>query len=64
MTALTFTVMLALVATIVVFGVGIGSMVHGGKFDIKHCDQFMSARVGIQAVAILLLLFAIFWTAF
>ena len=40
-------------------GWGLGSMAHGGKYDEKHSDQLMSARVIFQAVAIVLLLIAI-----
>lgn len=59
MEILTFLILLALFATVVSLGWGIGSMAHGGKFDDKHDIQFMGARLGFQAVAIVLLLIAI-----
>lgn len=60
MTLLTTLIMLALVATIVSLGWGIGSMAHGGDFDAKHSTQLMSARVVSQGLAIVFLLMAFF----
>lgn len=60
MTLLTTLIMLALVATIVSLGWGIGSMAHGGEFDAKHSTQLMSARVVAQGLAIVFLLMAFF----
>ena len=59
MTILTFLVLLALFATVVALGTGIGSMVHGGTFDDKHNDQLMMARIGLQGVAVVLILLAL-----
>jgi hypothetical protein len=39
---------------------GLYSMGHGGRFDEEHEGQFMMARVGAQAVTLLLLLLALF----
>jgi len=58
MTIMTFLVLLALFATVLVLGTGIGSMVHGGKFDDKHSDQLMMARIGLQGLAVVLILVA------
>lgn len=55
MTMLTGLILLALLATIVSLGWGIGSMAHGGDYDERHSDQFMFARVGLQALAIILM---------
>lgn len=63
MTLLTTLIMLALVATIVSLGWGIGSMAHGGQYDAKHSTQFMSARVVAQALIIVFLLMAFFLAA-
>lgn len=60
MNTITILIILALVATIASLGWGLGSMAHGGKYDEKHSDQLMSARVIFQAVAIVLLLIAIY----
>lgn len=56
MTLLTTLIMLALVATIVSLGWGIGSMAHGGQFDDRHSTQFMTARVVFQGLVVLLLI--------
>ncbi|MDH5354246.1 MAG: twin transmembrane helix small protein [Gammaproteobacteria bacterium] len=60
MNILTMVIMLALVATIGLIGTGVWSMAHGGEFDRKHSTQLMFARVGMQAVTVLLLLFAVY----
>ena len=60
MNILTIVIMISMVLTIAVLAIGIGSMVHGGKFDDKHGEQFMFARVGMQTVTLLLLLFAVY----
>lgn len=59
MTIVTFLVLLALFATVVVLGTGIGSMAHGGAFDDKHSDQLMMARIGLQGLAVVLILLAL-----
>lgn len=58
MTLLTILIVLALASTIISLFWGIGSMAAGGQFDDKHYTQFMTARVGFQAVAIVLLIIA------
>ena len=58
MTILTTLIGLALVATIVSLAWGVASMAAGGQFDDKHYTQFMTARIGFQAVAIILLIIA------
>ncbi len=58
MTMLTITIILALVATIVSLGWGLGSMAHGGTYDSKHSGQLMNARVIFQGLALVLLLIA------
>lgn len=60
MNILTMVIMIALVATIGVMGTGIWSMAHGGEFDRKHSTQLMFARVGMQGLTVLLLLFAVY----
>lgn len=49
-----------MLATVVTLGLGIGSMVQGGNYDIRHATQFMYARVGFQGLAIILLIIAFF----
>lgn len=58
MTVLTLLIGLALVATIISLAWGVGSMAAGGQYDDKHYTQFMTARVGFQGLAIVLLIIA------
>ncbi len=60
MNILSMAIILALIITIGLMGTGIWSMAHGGEFDRKHSTQLMFARVGMQGVTVLLLLFAIY----
>ncbi|MDH3218912.1 MAG: HIG1 domain-containing protein [Gammaproteobacteria bacterium] len=60
MSLLNMVIIAALVTTIAVMATGLWSMSHGGEFDEKHGTQLMAARVGMQAVTLLLLLFAFF----
>lgn len=64
MTLLTLLILLALLATIASLIWGLTSMARGGQYDEQHSDQLMSARVIFQAIAIVLLLIAIWlsWT--
>ncbi len=59
MTTLTVLIVLAVVATAAVLVGGVASMAHGGEFDRRHSHQFMLTRVGLQALALLLLLAAL-----
>ena len=60
MNILSVLIVLALLLTIAVLGTGIWSMAHGGEFDRKHSTELMFARVGMQAVTLLLLFFAVY----
>ncbi len=60
MNFLTVVIIGALLLTVALLGTGIWSMVHGGEFDRKHSTELMFARVGMQAVTLLLLLLAIY----
>ncbi len=60
MTLLTIIIVLALLSTVTVLGMGIVSMARGGEYDEKHDEQFMFARVGLQSVTFVLLLFALY----
>jgi hypothetical protein len=53
-------IVVALLMTVAVIGTGIWSMAHGGEFDKKHSSQLMAARVGMQGITVLLLLFAVY----
>jgi hypothetical protein len=55
MSPLTFIVVLCVLATAAALGLGIVSMLRGGEFDRQHAGQFMTARVGLQTVTLVLL---------
>ena len=63
MELLTLFIILALIATIVSLGWGLASMAQGGNYDAEHSAKLMNARVGFQAVAVVLLLIALFLSA-
>jgi len=62
MSVLTLMVVLALIATIATLAWGIGSMAVGGTYDKKHSEQLMFTRIGIQAVAFVILLIAVYFS--
>jgi len=57
---LTFVIVISMILTAVILIIGVGSMGHGGEFDEKHSEQLMFARVGMQAITLLLLLVALY----
>ncbi|TAM45653.1 MAG: twin transmembrane helix small protein [Gammaproteobacteria bacterium] len=59
MTLLTAVIILAVVATAGALAGGIVSMAQGGEYDRRHSGQFMFARVGLQGLALVLLLIAL-----
>ena len=60
MTILTWIIVGALLMTIGLIGTGIWSMAHGGEFDDRHSTQLMFARVAMQGITVVLLLFAVY----
>ena len=64
MELLNLLIILALIATVVSLGWGIGSMAHGGSYDAEHSNQLMRARIGFQAVAVVLLLIVLILSFF
>ena len=60
MDILSIVIVVAMLLTIIVLGAGIWSMAHGGEFDEKHSEQLMFARIGLQAVTLILLFIAIY----
>ena len=60
MNLLTIVIIAALVITAGVLVTGVGSMAHGGEFDEKHSTQLMFARIGLQAITVILLLLALY----
>ncbi len=63
MKLLTILIVLALIAVIASLASGVISMMRGGEFDRQHSEQFMWARVGFQAVALVLLVIALYVAA-
>lgn len=53
-------VLLAMLATAVSLILGVRSMAHGGDEDRRDSGRYMNARVGFQALALLMLLLALF----
>lgn len=60
---LTTVVILAAIATAVVLVMGVRSMAHGGAYDRRHSGGLMGARIGLQALAFVLMLVAIYLLA-
>ena len=60
MDLLSVVIVLALLATIAVMMMGLFTMGQGGSLDKMIGNRLMWARVGIQTVAILLLILAVF----
>ncbi len=50
----------ALIATVVVLGLGLRSMARGGNYDKEHAEKFMWERVALQLLVVILLLAAFF----
>ncbi len=51
-------VIAALIATLLVLGLGLRSMARGGKYDAEHAEKFMWERVALQGLVVVLLLVA------
>ena len=60
MTLLTILISVGLLMTLVSLGLGVASMAQGGQFDQAHSTELMFARVGSQAITLVLLLVALF----
>lgn len=63
MSVLTTMIVLALIATLAALAWGVGSMAHGGTYDDKHSEGIMFTRVGLQALAFVLIVLALVFTA-
>jgi hypothetical protein len=55
---MTAIIVLAALATAAALGMGIVSMLRGGEYDREHAGQFMTARIGLQAATLALLVIA------
>lgn len=62
MNLLTLMVILSLVAVVAALVWGVGSMAHGGSYDREHSEQIMFTRIGIQAIAFILIVIAVIYS--
>lgn len=60
MNLLSVLIIIALLMTVAILIMGVGSMAHGGEHDEKHSTQLMFARVTMQGITILLLFIAFY----
>jgi len=51
-------VIVALLATVVVLGLGLRSMARGGTYDKEHAEKFMWERVALQGITVIALVIA------
>jgi hypothetical protein len=58
MSVVSVLIICALIATVVVLGLGLRSMAKGGKYDQEHAEKFMWERVALQGIVIALLIAA------
>jgi hypothetical protein len=58
MSVVSVLIICALIATVVVLGLGLRSMAKGGKYDAEHAEKFMWERVALQGLVIILLIAA------
>jgi hypothetical protein len=59
---MTLFAIIAFVAAAAFLLLGINSMLRGGDYDAAHATRYMAARVGMQALAFVLLLLAMLAT--
>ena len=55
-------VILALIAAVAALIWGVSSMAHGGSYDREHSEQIMFTRIGVQAVAFVLIVIAVIYS--
>lgn len=58
MTVINWLIIGALIATLVVLGLGLRSMARGGDYDREHAEKFMWERVALQGLVVVLLIAA------
>ncbi len=62
MNFLTLMVILALVFAVAALIWGVSSMARGGSYDREHSEQIMFTRIGVQAVAFVLIVIAVIYS--
>ncbi|MCB1884922.1 MAG: twin transmembrane helix small protein [Geminicoccaceae bacterium] len=60
MNALTILLIIVMLATTAVLGVGLFGFFTGGAFNARYGNRLMQARVGLQALALLLVAALVF----
>ena len=56
-------IILAILAVTITLGFGLYSLVRGGDYARSHSNKLMRLRVGLQAVAVILLVVGMMWKA-
>ncbi|QSF54552.1 twin transmembrane helix small protein [Brevundimonas fontaquae] len=56
-------IILAILAVTITLGFGLYSLFRGGDYASSHSNKLMRLRVGLQAVAVILLVVGMMWKA-
>ena len=56
-------IILAILAVTITLGFGLYSLFRGGEYARSHSNKLMRLRVGLQAVAVILLVVGMLWKA-
>lgn len=56
-------IILAILAVTITLGFGLYSLFRGGEYARSHSNKLMRLRVGLQAVAVILLVVGMIWKA-
>lgn len=56
-------IILAMLAVTITLGFGLYSLFRGGDYARSHSNKLMRLRVGLQAVAVILLVVGMMWKA-
>ncbi|WP_295216457.1 twin transmembrane helix small protein [Brevundimonas sp. C43] len=56
-------IILAILAVTITLGFGLYSLFRGGEYARSHSNKLMRLRVGLQAVAVILLVVGMMWKA-
>jgi uncharacterized membrane protein len=56
-------IILAIIAVTITLGFGLYSLFRGGDYARTHSNKLMRLRVGLQAVAVVLLVVGMMWKA-
>ena len=56
-------IILAILAVTITLGFGLYSLFRGGEYARSHSNKLMRLRVGLQAIAVILLVVGMMWKA-